>query len=201
MADIVSQKRALRRDARAKRAVLAQTIGTAAATAIRDNLLSGFEVEAGCVVAGYWPMSDEADVRPLLLALQEAGIPCALPVIVGANQPLIFRRWVPEDPLVDNHYGIAEPDDQAEIVTPGLLLVPLIAFDRRGFRLGQGGGYYDRTLEALRTVPAGQPTTGQAAPLAIGIAFAGQEVDSVPHDRFDQLLDGVVTEDVAIPFG
>lgn len=87
--------------------------------------------------------------------------------------------------LVTHSYGMAEPHPQAEAVTPSVLLVPLLAFDRTGYRLGYGGGFYDRTLEALRMVG---PIT------AIGIAYAGQMVDAVPHDDLDQRLDAVLTE-------
>ncbi len=109
----------------------------------------------------------------------------ALPVVVAKNAPLVFRQWAPGEPLVLGRWNIKVPPEDAPEVLPDVLLVPLLAFDRKGFRLGYGGGFYDRTLEKLRTL---KKVT------AIGIAYAGQEMDTVPRDDFDQRLDWIMTE-------
>lgn len=140
----------------------------------------------GAVVAGYWPMADEIDPRPLMEALARLGCRLALPEVTARAQPLLFRAWSPGDPLEPGPHGTLHPLHGAPVVEPGALLVPMLAFDARGFRLGYGGGYYDRTLESLRS---------RAQVRAIGVAFAAQAVAAVPHDGRDQHLDAVVTED------
>ncbi|MGH6953820.1 MAG: 5-formyltetrahydrofolate cyclo-ligase [Alphaproteobacteria bacterium] len=146
---------------------------------------------AGEVVSGYWPEPDELDVRPLLVALHARGHAVALPVVGGRGQPLMFRRWRPDDSLVAGALGIATPSPEAPELRPTILLVPLLAFDRDGYRLGRGGGYYDRTLRAARA--AGRV-------LAVGVAFAAQEVARVPRDDGDERLDWIVTEGGAVRF-
>ena len=139
-------------------------------------------LEAGRVLSGYWPMRGEADPRPAMAA--HAG-PVCLPVVAGRGLPLRFRAWAPGAPLVAGGYGAMVPEPEAAEVVPEVLIVPLLAFDRQGFRLGYGGGFYDRTLAALRA----------AGPCrAIGLAFAGQEVAAVPRGATDLALDLVVTE-------
>ena len=133
---------------------------------------------AGRRIAGYWPLPSEADPRP---ALRTHGGPWCLPVVVGRGKPLIFRDWRPGALLVPGPFGVQEP--AGAVCTPEVVVVPLLAFDRRGHRLGYGGGFYDRTLAGL--VPR---------PLAIGFAFSMQEVAAVPTDDTDAPLDLVVTE-------
>lgn len=137
----------------------------------------------GVTVAGYFPLRDEADPRALMAALSERGHPLALPCVT-AGQPLTFRAWKMGDPMHANPraFNIAEPLATAPLVTPGAVLVPMLAFDAGGYRLGYGGAYYDRTL-------AGLPNAR-----AIGVAYAGQEVPSLPHDPHDYPLDLIVTE-------
>jgi len=142
-------------------------------------------------VSAYWPMGDELDPRPLMAALHAAGHGIALPMVVERGQPLLFRAWIPGLPLVENVFGTRAPPQEAPAVVPDVLLVPLLAFDRNGYRLGYGGGYYDRTLRRLR---------GEGRALAVGFAFAGQEVDSVPRESFDEPLDWIVTEREARAF-
>lgn len=137
-------------------------------------------------------MKDELDPRPLLSRLLELGCQCALPVVVGRDQPLLFREWAPHDTLEAGPFGTREPASDAPEVTPGMLIVPLLAFDLRGFRLGYGGGFYDRTLRGLREDHEGC--------LAIGYAYADQQVDSVPVTDTDERLDWVVTEAYAEAF-
>lgn len=179
-------------DLRARVLALRQMLGNAvdaqgvsAESALLDRFLDGTPLPPGAIVAGYWPMRGEIDVRPLLGALAERGQVTALPVVEGAGRPLTFRRWKPGDALDEGPYGTRHPAAEADAVRPHCLLVPLLAFDRRGYRLGYGGGFYDRTLEQMRA---------QAPVVAIGIAYAGQEVEHVPFDAHDQRLDWVVTE-------
>lgn len=134
--------------------------------------------------AGYRPIRGELDPTPLMRALHERGLPLAVPVIDAADAPLRFRIWTPDSAMIEGPFGAAIPAEGAW-VEPALLITPLLAFDRSGARLGYGGGYYDRTLAALRARGAGR---------AIGFAYAAQEVAAIPHAREDQSLDGVVTE-------
>jgi 5-formyltetrahydrofolate cyclo-ligase len=121
--------------------------------------------------------------------LQGAGHQIALPVVLEANQPLVFRAWSPGDDLEPAAFNTQIPSADKPELTPGVVLAPLLAFDRRGYRLGYGGGFYDRTLDILRNC-------GEV--LAIGLAYAGQEVPAVPHDPNDKRLDWIVTEAAAI---
>jgi 5-formyltetrahydrofolate cyclo-ligase len=138
------------------------------------------------VVSGYAAFRDEADPKALLLALAARGHALALPVITAKGEPLRFHRWQPSDALITHAYGVQEPHPSAAVMVPDVLLIPLLAFDASGHRLGYGGGYYDRTLQLLRAL---KPIT------AIGIAYAGQQIAGVPHDAHDQSLDAVLTED------
>lgn len=140
---------------------------------------------AGAVVAGYWPLGDEIDPRPLMAALAGLGCRLALPVVVARATPLHFRAWAEGDTLEAGPHGTAHPPETAPRLRPDVLLVPLLGFDRGGWRLGYGGGYYDRTLESLRE---------NAQVRAIGLAFAAQEMAAVPRDGHDQPLDAIATE-------
>jgi 5-formyltetrahydrofolate cyclo-ligase len=142
-------------------------------------------LEDAAVVSLYWPIGAEVDPRAALEALARRGVVTCLPRVVGRGQPLAFHRWRPGDPLVAGPFGTREPEPTAPAATPDHLVVPLLGFDARGYRLGYGGGFYDRTLARLRA-------TGE--PRAIGVAFACQEVDHVPRGRYDQPLDRIVTE-------
>lgn len=185
MTDVAEEKRALRVKAadRGRRAHAEDFTGRLSQQ-MRDHALAGLPIAAGAVVGGYWPRSNEIDVRPLLTALHERGHAIGLPH-VRRGQPMSFHRWRPNDRLVPGVFGIEMPDFHAPEVVPDVLLLPLLAFDRHGNRLGYGGGYNDRTIAALR---ARKPL------LCVGIAYAAQEFDTVPHDALDQRLDWVVTE-------
>ena len=135
----------------------------------------------GKALSGYMPMRTEIDPLPAMAAHQ--GTVC-VPVIVGKGQPLKFREWTPDCAMVQGEFGAFIPAEGAW-VEPDVLIVPLLAFDARGYRLGYGGGFYDRTLQALR---ARRPT------LAVGYAFAAQMVVEVPIDDYDQKLDAIITE-------
>ncbi len=142
-------------------------------------------------VAGYWPMGAELDVRPLLDPLLGAGTGCALPVVLERGERLTFRRWLPGLELERGSLGTRHPGATEDEVIPDVILTPLLAFDGEGFRLGQGGGYYDRTIEALRR---------EGTVLAVGVAYAAQRVDMVPRSVHDQRLDWMVTEEGAVRF-
>lgn len=136
-------------------------------------------------VAGFWPIQNEIDVRPLMQALQDAGQQVALPRIMRKAHPLSFRAYHKDDELKRGPYGTAEPFISAPEITPQVVLLPLLAFNTKGQRLGYGGGYYDRTLAQLRR---------HGDVFACGVAFAGQETPDIPTDPYDQRLDGVLTE-------
>ena len=147
---------------------------------LAGRLLAGWRFRLRLVVAGFWPLAGEIDIRPLLLALAGRGHPVVLPVTPARGNPLSFQRWRPGDILVPERFGTVRPS--GEPLAPDLLLVPLLAFDGRGRRLGYGGGFYDRTL-------AGLPGR-----IAIGCAFAAQRVDCVAADVHDIPLQAVATE-------
>lgn len=178
--DLSATKKALRAHAIAVRRAAFRDAAGQRLAAFADRL------PPGEVVAGYWPMGDEIDPRPLMAELARRGRNLALPVVAARGQALTFRAWSPGDRLEPGPHGTAHPIAGAAERIPDLLLVPLLAFDRAGFRLGYGGGYYDRTLETLRA---------RAQVKAIGLAFAAQEVAIIPRDGHDQRLDGILTED------
>jgi 5-formyltetrahydrofolate cyclo-ligase len=137
------------------------------------------------VVGGYRPQGSEIDPEPLMRRLALAGASLAMPVAIRTDAELVYRAWSPGDLLAPDAFGIPAPAPGAPTLTPELIIAPVLAFDRRGGRLGQGGGSFDRTLERLRA--AGRV-------FAIGLAFAGQEVAEVPLEPHDQPLDAILTE-------
>ena len=181
--DIDESKSALRREATARRRELVAPDD--AARLLIDNLLGAGAIPEGATVSGFWPIGGEIDLAPVLRALAARGHEIALPVVVGRDQPLVFRAWRDGDEMSEGPWGIREPLESAPEIAPRVLLAPLLAFDRAGYRLGYGGGFYDRSLEGLRS--RGDVT-------AIGAAWAGQEVPAVPHDVHDQPLDWMLTE-------
>ncbi len=146
-------------------------------------------IPPGATVALYHPMKDELDTKPLAAALIERGFGIALPVTPKKRGPLTFRAFRDGDPLSADRYGVMTPSDSAAEVHPMLIVTPLLAFTRDGGRLGYGGGYYDRTLAALRS--------GRDV-LAVGYAFGAQEVGTLPLGPRDQRIDMIVTEREAI---
>ena len=178
-------KAAARKLAREKRATLANIEAPAR---LAKAMLAQHAPPKGAIIAGYWPMGDEMDPRPLMLALAAGGHAMALPVTPPRGQPLAFRAWAPGAALRPGPMGTSEPVAGEEL-RPDVLLVPLLAFDRAGRRLGYGGGYYDRTLA---TLPGAK---------AIGIAYAGQEMPEVPAGPQDMRLPLIATEDSVIVCG
>jgi 5-formyltetrahydrofolate cyclo-ligase len=183
-----SLKARLRVEARGRRASLDAATRAAASLALRDHLLAALPraaVASGDVIAGYCAIRDEIDPEPTLIALMDRGFALALPASLDKASPLVFRAWRPGEPLLPDRLGVPAPRTVAAILEPALILVPLLAFDAWGYRLGYGAGCYDRTLAAVR---AARPMR------ALGLAFAVQEVASIPAEFHDTRLDGVVTE-------
>lgn len=188
---IHAAKATLRAKLRQRRAAASAANGAAIAAVAAERFMAGIPLRQGIVVAGYWPLGDELDVRPLLQRLRaecDAGI--LLPVSPPPGQPLVFRLWDgAAASLRPGRYGILEPAITAAALVPDIMIVPLVGFDAQGGRLGMGAGYYDATLAALRQ---------QQAVLAVGYAFAVQQVPMLPRRPEDQDLDWVVTERGAI---
>lgn len=181
---IPDAKAALRREVLTRRRETHAARGASASGELRDRVLAAIRPQ-GKTIAGYWPLGDEIDPRPTLIALGEAGGQIALPAVAGQGLVLLFRGWRNGDPLESGPFGTAHPPSRAPLVEPDTLLLPLIAFDRKGNRLGYGAGYYDRTVATLRR---------QRKMLVIGIAYDEQEVPEVPAAAHDQRLDGVITD-------
>ena len=188
----IDRKTALRSLSRGARRRAAKARPDASVHAAR-NFMSAIALAEDALAALYYPIRDELDTEPLAAALVEKGVPIALPVTQGKTKPLAFRRYAPGDRLVPGAYGEMIPDESAETVAPTVVVAPLLAFTREGGRLGYGGGYYDRTLAALRR----QAKEGGAPVLAVGYAYGAQEVDALPPDPLDEALDWVVTERAA----
>src|SRR5215470_877131 len=181
---IASAKSDLRSAATARRDALPPAERMAAAEAIAARAFP-VAVASGAVVSGFMPLNSEINPLPLMRKLSDLGARLALPVVVGRGQPLAMRAYAFGDALVKGVWGIRVPPPEAPEVAPDVLLVPLLAFDRNGNRLGYGAGYYDMTIAALRA---------KKRVVAIGIAFAAQEVDLVPTTPRDVRLDLVLTE-------
>lgn len=169
---------------RQRRRALAQQQPNAG-RAIGETALAQGLILPDAVTAFYWPIGDEVDLRPLMERLAREGRPVALPCTPPEPGPLIFRRWTPETGMKAGPHHTMEPNPGAPAIPPTVLFLPLLAFDSAGRRIGYGGGYYDRSLAALRS---------DSAVKAYGAAYAGQAVPRVPADALDQPLDGVITE-------
>lgn len=182
--DVDELKAALRGKAKEARAAAFASEGAQAADRLAAIGLGFANPAKGATVSGFWTFRDEIDVTKLLGDLNRAGHPTALPVMIGKGKPLVFKSWAPGDDLVEVVWGIKEPSSDKTVLIPDILLVPLLAFDLRGYRLGYGGGFYDRSLAEIR---AHKPVT------TIGVAFDAQMVDAVPFNAYDEPLDWVLT--------
>jgi 5-formyltetrahydrofolate cyclo-ligase len=185
---LAAEKQALRRRIEALRLVADQKDGPDAARAIMHHFVANLDalgIHPGMIVSGYWPMSTEIDVRPLLARLEQHQVICALPVVHSRNQPLIFRRWHPCDALENGVFETMHPLAGAPEVRPDVVIAPLLAVDREGYRLGQGGAYYDRTLSALRR---------QGPVVVVGVGYRVQFVERVPRGNLDQKVDWILTD-------
>lgn len=187
--NISEEKKRLRGEAEALRYALArssQNIGHE----ISEHFFRSGLLHSNAIVAGYVPMRGEADPLPLMNRLREAGLSLALSRVAGKDRPLQFHLLRETDTPIRASFGMMEAAPDWPSVVPDILLVPLLGFDKDGYRLGYGGGFYDRTLRSLRM---------GGTVLAVGLAYAGQEM-TLPHDDHDERLDWIVTEKYARKF-
>ena len=184
MTNLDDAKRAVREAALTRRRGLD---ARAAGRALAHHVLRDCAPPPGAVVSGFWPLGEEIDIRPLLRALHERGNRVALPVTPRRGEALTFRGWQPGDVMAPERFGTLRPI--GEELQPDMLLIPLLAFDAAGGRLGYGGGFYDRTLPGL------------PGRFRLGCAFAAQQVDEVPVGPYDVRLDAVATENGIIRCG
>lgn len=178
------QKSVLRQDALSRRDAMSADERQRGAEAIAGRAFP-VPIPPGAVVSGFMPMKTEINPLPLMKRLATAGASLALPIVEGRGKPLTMRAWTFGAPLEAGVWGIRQPPATATEVFPDILLVPLATFDRRGYRIGYGAGYYDMTIARLRAM---KPVT------TIGVAFATQECTAVPVDPWDERLAFVLTE-------
>jgi 5-formyltetrahydrofolate cyclo-ligase len=181
---VTEQKRALREAAVARRDRMPPDDRVRAARAVAAAPFPA-EWPKGAIIAGFSPIKTEFNPLPLMRKLVAAGAQLALPKMIGRGKPLSLRAWSFGDPLIAGVWGIREPEPEAPEVAPDILLVPFAAFDRTGYRIGYGAGYYDMTLASLRA---------RKKIVAVGLGFAAQEVEKVPVEAHDQKLDFILTE-------
>lgn len=158
-------------------------IGSALARHLRQVLQDRFDGAAGMVFSSYWPIKGEPDLRPLMAELHEAGVTVALPLVETKAAPLTFRRWTPETRMVRGDWDIPVPPPDAPVVIPEIALAPLVGWTAEGYRLGYGGGYFDRTLAAL-----------SPKPFVIGIGFEAAQLATIYPQPHDIPLDLILTE-------
>jgi 5-formyltetrahydrofolate cyclo-ligase len=183
-ADIILQKRALRSRIKTWRSGLEADAAARAADAVAAHGLGFLRLaQKRVVISGFSSLPDEFRAWPLLRRLHGEGHALAMPVMQGKGRPLVFRAWAPGDAMDKAVWGIAEPKADKPVLEPDIVLVPLLAFDATGWRLGYGGGYYDRTLRGLRA---------RKSIVAIGLAYDESQVDAVPHLDYDERLDWVL---------
>ncbi|WP_275784922.1 5-formyltetrahydrofolate cyclo-ligase [Pararhizobium gei] len=178
-------KAGLRTERLVLRDAMASEARAAASLKMREFGGNAIEIEPGQIVSGFSPIRSEVDIRPLMEQLGARGARLCVPAILDKTT-IVFRELVPGAPLVDTGFGTTGPGDDAPVVDPDIMLVPLAAFDRTGHRIGYGAGYYDRAIDLLHR-------KGRQ-PRLIGIAFDCQEVASVPAEPHDVALDAVLTE-------
>ena len=184
-------KHRLRAASKRRRALAARQAPRAGA-AISARVLAEIPMPHGAALSVYWPKGDELDPRPLMTALHELGHEIGLPIVVARATALLFRRWAPGDLLQPAGFGLLVPGADQPEVTPRVVFAPLLAFDRAGYRLGYGGGFYDRTLAWLGA---------RGTVLAVGLAYAGQETATLPRAPTDRRLDWIVTETETVRLG
>jgi 5-formyltetrahydrofolate cyclo-ligase len=184
-------KQSLRRDLRARRVALAPALRIAAAQGLATQLAQLPETLTDERIAGYWATGGELSLHVVLSRLLARGATFHLPIVPERPAPLTFAQWRTGDAIAPNRFGIPEPAPDAPRIAPDaleLVFVPLLAFDRRGHRLGMGAGYYDRTFAFLAT--GERPRE----PLLVGVAYAFQEIERVEHEPHDVRLDFIATE-------
>ena len=182
---MTNNKKMLRQEALARRDRMRQEQRAVISQKLVDELQKLLAILKGKTVAGFWPIKSEIDPRPMMSALKKHGVKLALPAIIDKTT-MVFRIFEDEGKLVDMGFGTVGPSEEAEIVEPETLLVPLSAFDSKGNRIGYGAGYYDRAIASMRE--------NGHNPLLIGLAFDCQEVPSIPAEPYDQKLAMILTE-------
>jgi 5-formyltetrahydrofolate cyclo-ligase len=185
MSESKALKKSLRIGALARRDALDPQFRIEAALAVADTARAQIPVEPDTVVSGFWPIRSELDIRPALAALREQGARICLPAILDKST-IVFRELVRGAPLVDMGFGTAGPGEDAAVLDPDIMLVPLAAFDRRGHRIGYGAGFYDRAIARL--------AERGLSPRLVGIAFDCQEVERVPDEPHDVILPELLSE-------
>jgi 5-formyltetrahydrofolate cyclo-ligase len=183
--DIAEVKRKARSAASKRRAEAHEQLKDTAGVALAERGLPAGLGTPPRIISGFIPYKSEITTVPLMNRLRRSGWQTCLPVVIAPEQPLVFRAWAPGDALVPGVWDIPVPLEAAPEVMPDVLLVPMLAFDARGYRLGYGGGFYDRTLEKLRALKK---------VVAIGVAYHAQIVEEVPVGPHDAPLDYVMTE-------
>jgi 5-formyltetrahydrofolate cyclo-ligase len=173
-----SQKKILRVRMKERRALLFQQVANAGER-IAELFFNQFEFPPQTIIGGYWPIGSELDIRPLLFKLHEQEFGCALPCL--EPQGITYRLWTPSISLEKKMFHTFEPPSTSLLVFPEVLLVPLLAFDKKGHRLGYGQGHFDRFLQNHKA-------------MTIGIGFKEQEIDKIPHQSHDFALDMILTE-------
>ena len=184
MDDVSQQKKDMRKAQLARRAEAFARHGPAAGEALARHGIGFCNPVPGSFVSSFLAIGEEIDTMPLMRRLWCDGQSICLPVMVGKDKPLKFRMWRQGEPLDEVKWGIKEPRPSALEVPPDAMLVPLLAFDAKGYRLGYGGGFYDRTIAGIRL---------QKPVVNIGLAYDELEVDAVPYSEYDQRLDWVLT--------
>lgn len=180
-------KDSIRQQALGRRSRMTEAERARAAIKIKKTFLSSMTLRPGSIIAGYWPIKSEPDIRPVLKEMAKRGYRVALPVVIEVKQPLSFRTWDQSTLMRDGRFNISEPDPETSFpVVPDIILVPMLAFDLQGHRLGYGAGFYDRTLGYLKDINN---------PKAIGISYECQIFPSVCHDKHDRPMNMIITEE------
>ena len=185
MTDRRTLKRELRRQALARRDALDPFWRVEASLEMAETAEEHIDFVPGSVVSGFWPMRSEVDIRPLMFALREKGARLCLPAILDKTT-IVFRELVRGAAMVEMGFGTAGPGEEAEVLDPSIMLIPLAAFDARGHRIGYGAGYYDRAIARLQG--------NGHAPRLIGVAFNCQQVPEVPEEWHDVIIPEILTE-------
>ena len=186
--DVQNWRKARRQELRALRDAISvadrRELGRVFCDLLRQIIGKRFGGAKGMVLAGYWPFRGEFDIRPLMKDLDEAGVLVTLPVVEIRYTPMIFRRWTRQTKLERGNWNIPEPTAESEELIPDIALAPFLGWTGEGYRLGYGGGHYDRTLSAL----------GDRRPFTIGIGLQAAHLESIFPQPYDIPLDLIVTE-------
>ena len=188
-AEIEEAKAVLRVRAQALRQQASKMHGPEAGRLAAEHFFDEGAFAGDEVVAACWPIRDEIDCRPVLARLMDSGRRVCLPAVMGDGEPLELRLWEQDAALYPSGFGTLAPIETAPVAVPGLIIVPLLAFDAHGTRLGYGKGHYDRTVTAMARRPR-----------VVGFAYSGQQLERIPRAPHDVALDAVVTEQGVVHF-